>query len=135
MQALKKKKKEVVGFTNNNCPNLYYVEKKTNHCALEKYVFEFLDNKVEKVYKCYKKMNKNNDIIRKKQNKMSNTFKFFKRCKPMDIEMVSINKLNDKTKLMAWKMDLEVVSKLCCENSRKFYVDNKCTRNFNRTGL
>ena len=66
---------------------------------------------------------------------MSNTFKFLKRCKPEDIEMVSIDKPNDKTKLMAWKLDLENVSKKCCENARKIFVDTKCTGNFNRTGL
>ena len=66
---------------------------------------------------------------------MSNTFQFLKRCKPVDIEMVSIDKPNEKTELMAQKMDLEVVSKLCCENSSKIYVDAKCIGNFNRTGL
>ena len=49
--------------------------------------------------------------------------------------MVSIEKPNDKTKLMEWKMDLEVLSKKCCENARKIYVEAKCHGNFNRTGI
>ena len=131
----KKKTEECNGFNNNNCPNWHYIEKKTDNSPLEMYLFNYLDNEVEKVYEWYKVMNKNNIDIRKKKNKMSKTFKFLMKCLPVDIEMVAMEKPKDKTKLMKWKGELEDVSKLCFENSKKLFKEANCKGNYTKTSI